>query len=123
MILAGQQSTWPKLLFIENRMKVERLIEEGLKLGKPPDPATNRSPEDDLLGTTKKSLSQKSHNGPVDVARPVSRRSSVLAELKRQSEIFFDDPIVEGDDTGDSEVEEAIANDEDSDIKERFSES
>ena len=33
MLLIGQQSTFPKLLFIENRMKIERLIEEGLLLG------------------------------------------------------------------------------------------
>lgn len=33
MLLVGQQSTFPKLLFIENRMKIERLIERGLLLG------------------------------------------------------------------------------------------
>lgn len=31
MIRVGQQATFPKLLFLENRMKVERLIEEGLQ--------------------------------------------------------------------------------------------
>ena len=33
MLLAGQQSTFPKLLFIRNRMKIERLLDEGLLLG------------------------------------------------------------------------------------------
>lgn len=33
MLLVGQQSTFPKLLFVENRMKIERLIEAGLLLG------------------------------------------------------------------------------------------
>lgn len=32
MIRAGQRSAFPKLLFIENRMKIERLIEGGLLL-------------------------------------------------------------------------------------------
>ena len=32
MMLAGQRSTWPKLLFIQNRMKIEKLIDEGLRL-------------------------------------------------------------------------------------------
>lgn len=31
MIRVGQQATFPKLLFLANRMKVERLIEEGLQ--------------------------------------------------------------------------------------------
>ena len=31
MIRVGQQATFPKLLFLENRLKVERLIEEGLQ--------------------------------------------------------------------------------------------
>lgn len=33
MLLVGQQSTFPKQLFIENRMKIESLIEQGLLLG------------------------------------------------------------------------------------------
>ncbi|KAA6415379.1 MAG: Patatin-like serine [Lasallia pustulata] len=33
MLQAGQQSTFPKLLFIANRMKIERLIEEGVVMG------------------------------------------------------------------------------------------
>ena len=31
MIRVGQQATFPKLLFLENRLKIERLIEEGLQ--------------------------------------------------------------------------------------------
>ena len=31
MIRVGQQATFPRLLFLANRMKVERLIEEGLQ--------------------------------------------------------------------------------------------
>lgn len=33
MIRVGQRATFPKLLFLENRLKVERLIEEGLQSG------------------------------------------------------------------------------------------
>ena len=31
MIMVGQRATFPKLLFLENRLKIERLIEEGLQ--------------------------------------------------------------------------------------------
>ena len=34
MIRVGEKSAFPRLLFIRNRMKIERLIEEGLLLGK-----------------------------------------------------------------------------------------
>ncbi|KAI4126368.1 MAG: hypothetical protein LQ347_005000 [Umbilicaria vellea] len=34
MLQTGQQSTFPKLLFIANRMKIERLIEEGVVMGR-----------------------------------------------------------------------------------------
>ena len=33
MLLAGQQSTFPKLLFVRNRMAIERLLDEGLLFG------------------------------------------------------------------------------------------
>jgi predicted acylesterase/phospholipase RssA len=39
MIHMGQLATWPKLKFIENRLKVERLIEEGRRATRPYTPA------------------------------------------------------------------------------------
>jgi hypothetical protein len=39
MIHMGQLATWPKLKFIENRLKVERLVEEGRKSTRPAVPA------------------------------------------------------------------------------------
>ena len=45
MIRAGMKSAFPKLLFIQNRMKIERLIEEGLLLGRHHHQKTSSSSE------------------------------------------------------------------------------
>lgn len=109
MLLAGQQSAFPKILFIANRMKIERLVEEGLLLG--------GSGKRDLDGINER-ISMHLHGQALrSVGEPSTdtgdegehryhlsrgdRRSSVLEELKRQSGVFFDD--VAGDETGESE--------------------
>lgn len=109
MIRAGMQSAYPKLLFIQNRMKVERLIEEGLLLSR--DPKTNgtgprnrhRESEDSLHlhgramrldadGSSADDTDEKS-DANVEQPKKEDRRSSLLVELKRQSGVFFDDPV------------------------------
>ncbi|KAL8835253.1 MAG: hypothetical protein Q9205_002358 [Flavoplaca limonia] len=110
MISAGQRSTFPKLLFIENRMKIERLIEEGLLLGKdrvsPSDMRRgNDSPHmhGQALRNSVDSGVRRSSTDDLPLLKMNDRRSSVLEELRRQSGVFFDDTEVDGDETDGSE--------------------
>lgn len=110
MIRAGQRSIFPKLLFIENRMKIERLIEEGLLLGKgrvsPSDIRRgNDSPHmhGQALRNSVDSGVRRSSTDDLPLLKMDSRRSSVLEELRRQSGVFFDDTEVDGDETDGSE--------------------
>jgi len=119
MIQVGQQSTFPRLMFIANRMKIERLIESGLsaspqqsrvlserdlqKLVKSaraqgeavPSYITTRTDGLGIRADTEFSDSEQ-ENQP-----DLVRRHSVLEELSRQSRVFYDDLDV--DDTGISE--------------------
>ncbi|KAL9038467.1 MAG: hypothetical protein Q9180_003116 [Flavoplaca navasiana] len=110
MIRAGQRSTFPKLLFIENRMKIERLIEEGLLLGKdrvsPSDMRRgNDSPHmhGQALRNSVDSGVRRSSTDDLPLLKMDDRRSSVLEELRRQSGVFFDDTEADGDETDGSE--------------------
>ncbi|KAL8902100.1 MAG: hypothetical protein Q9192_000167 [Flavoplaca navasiana] len=110
MIRAGQRSTFPKLLFIENRMKIERLIEEGLLLGKdrvsPSDMRRgNDSPHmhGQALRNSVDSGVRRSSTDDLALLKMDDRRSSVLEELRRQSGVFFDDTEADGDETDGSE--------------------
>ncbi|KAI4223995.1 MAG: hypothetical protein L6R36_004994 [Xanthoria steineri] len=110
MIQAGQRSTFPKLLFIENRMKIERLIEEGLLLGKDHVSPTelrrgNDSPHmhGQALRSSANSAVQRSPTDDLPMLKMDDQRSSVLEELRRQSGVFFDDTEIDGDETDGSE--------------------
>ncbi|KAL8842433.1 MAG: hypothetical protein Q9170_000561 [Blastenia crenularia] len=103
---AGQRSTFPKLLFIENRMKIERLIEGGLLFAGDSNlsdrsgqvvagPYTNGS----VMRTSAASAADSSSVYEPSPAQMVDRRSSMLDELRRQSGVFFDDLDGDGDDT------------------------
>ena len=91
MLQVGQQSTFPKLLFIANRMKIERLIERGLLHGRNSDSSLEHDVVHDdneslhLLGQSLRSEAEEWRGGK-------HRRSSVIEEIKRQSGVFFDDP-------------------------------
>lgn len=119
MLHGGQQSAFPKIKFISNRMKLENAIAEGVK--KYASPATHAesrvdvAAEDaqgpryervDLLADDPARSSdgvteaepQSTRN---DRARPFYRRSSsMLQEFRRQSAVFFDDDLY---DTGPSD--------------------
>ena len=108
MLLAGQQSTFPKILFIQNRMKIERVIEEGLLRGVPNslshtgDPVRGRDSMH-LQGQLLRKSAELSTDDDDDDERPQflqkeDRRSSVLQEFKRQSEVFFDDHDIDESD-------------------------
>lgn len=117
MLHVGQHSTFPKLLFIANRMKIERLIDEGLTLSRQVQPASNdtliTSQDEDRLhlggqdfGYKIESFSTEEPQAP----RSPIRSSSAMEEFQRQSGVFFDDPEADGEDTdgsvdGDSENE------------------
>ncbi|KAI9707460.1 MAG: hypothetical protein M1836_000421 [Candelina mexicana] len=66
MLHVGQQSTFPKLKFIANRMKAERLVEEGRRMTRPPSPSGrsihNILSEEDLQGLLRQA---RRHNGVV----------------------------------------------------------
>ena len=96
MIQAGQQSTFPKLLFLANRMKIEHLIEEGLLLGRQgeqnPDGGIGRDGRSFHLHPQemRNSADDSTTNGR-PLMKDENRRSSVIQEIKRQSGVFFDD--------------------------------
>ena len=116
MLLAGQQSAFPKILFIANRMKIERLVEEGLLLGgsgkKDLDNANKRTSmhiHGQALRSAGESLTDTGDEGGHRYQmRREDRRSSILEELKRQSGVFFDDSV--GEETGESEEDLAVPN-------------
>ncbi|KAL8722921.1 MAG: hypothetical protein Q9225_000691 [Loekoesia sp. 1 TL-2023] len=106
MIRAGQRSAFPKLLFLENRTKIERLVEGGLLLpgeegvndrsGRGNDsPHMHGHPLRILAG----SAADSSLADELPPLRMADRRSSMLEELRRQSGVFFDDIEDDGDET------------------------
>lgn len=117
MLVVGQQSTFPKLLFIQNRMKIERLIEEGLLLGgsgkADMEGIANRDRESiHMHGQAIRSSAEPSTEDEhePDLLQKEDRRSSILQELKRQSGVFFDDFELDDEETGISEDETAVNN-------------
>ena len=119
MLVAGQQSTFPKLLFIQNRMKIERLIEKGLLLGgsgkADMDGIASRDRESmHMHGQVLRSSAEPSTEDEHEDERETrlvgkeDKRASVIQEFKRQSGVFFDD-FEEGEDTGASEDDVAVA--------------
>ena len=108
MIQVGQQSTFPKLLFIANRMKIERLVEQGLLLGRERVHGDHESLIGDgeshhLHGQAIRSSAEEEEEeedaedddmslSDSDNEEDMSdKRSSMMQELKRQSGVFFDD--------------------------------
>ena len=135
MIQAGQSSTFPKILFITNRMKVERLVEQGLLLGGSgresmhlrgqarrttissiADTYYSIVPEGDNLSDemplveTPQSLSNAHGNSTRSSSR--RRLSGTMEELRRQSLVFFDDSDVDGEGTGGEETDTSIVEEE-----------
>ncbi len=123
MIRVGQQSTFPRLMFIANRTKIERMIEEGLSAS--PERSRVLSEQDlrklvisarahgetvpayltnpgDGWSSQPSADSRRDENESHDPSvESVKRRSSMLEELSRQSRVFYDD--LDGEDTDASE--------------------
>ena len=116
MLHAGQQSAFPKVRFITNRMKLETVIRQGLErtmaTSAPPVDRAQESEAEYMStinevdfgpvgaddGSGGKNLSLSTPQRP----RFRKRRSSVIEEMRRQSAVFFDDTDVEGDGYGDT---------------------
>ncbi|KAL9130960.1 MAG: hypothetical protein Q9217_001006 [Psora testacea] len=124
MLLTGQQSTWPKLLFIANRMKIERLVEGGLLLGSSGQDdnvegvATlgardsmhihGEAMRSSLETSTEAEADDEDEDGEIQpMIQRENSRSSMLEEIKRQTGVFFDHVPVNGD-TGESEEDEIV---------------
>jgi hypothetical protein len=119
MINAGQQSTFPKIQFIKNRLKIENAIMRGLQQysstgGRSLSPILSRrmqAPEleaaDALSQRLDASFPERHEDGGsryVDVSdsgssRPQTptRRGSLMEEIRRQSAVFFDDADIYND--------------------------
>ena len=118
MLQVGQQSTFPKLMFIANRMKIERLIDQGLLLaerGKLEDEKTAMR-DDESLHLREQAM--RNHANAFSAEEQPTfgapyRRSSAMEELKRQSGVFFDDPETnegtDGSDGDSSAVEDELS--------------
>ena len=113
MLLVGQQSTFPKLLFIENRMRIERLIEEGLRLG-----GLGNADMDSIAIRDGQSLGQEMRSSAepsTEVEDKRShlekgdRRAGVIQELRRQGSVFYDDSEIDGEDI-ESETADTLEN-------------
>jgi predicted acylesterase/phospholipase RssA len=111
MLQAGQQATFPKLLFIANRMRTERLIETGLLLGRRHD---SRPESLHVLGQALRSSAEDADGKEAAILRNFANKTQsggVMEELKRQSGVFFDDFGDEGESDGASEEDsEAVEN-------------
>ncbi|KAL9605812.1 MAG: hypothetical protein Q9179_000998 [Wetmoreana sp. 5 TL-2023] len=116
MIRAGQRSTFPKLLFIENRMKIERLIEEGFLLARhrsfsngPSRGGSSPHMHGQALRISAGVSAQSSSLEEPSLLQMADRRSSALKEIRRQSGVFFDDVEGDGDETDVSEVNDGTS--------------
>ncbi|KAJ5308728.1 hypothetical protein PENANT_c013G11130 [Penicillium antarcticum] len=127
MIHVGQQSTFPKIQFIQNRLKIENEIMTGLQEskmgGRSLSPILSRrlhntesehsDPMEERLDENlpeRESSSYKDESRFVDLSdsisqstassrpqTPSSRRGSIMEEMRRQSAVFFDDADSYGD--------------------------
>ncbi|KAI5295777.1 hypothetical protein KEM52_000279 [Ascosphaera acerosa] len=102
MIREGQAATFPKILFIQNRMKVGRAIAKGLRLNKARKEEDRLPMRSELTANAEALRNMRAliqHAGdlttypdpPLDhsVESPYWERGNVLEELRRQSSIFF----------------------------------
>jgi predicted acylesterase/phospholipase RssA len=127
MLSAGQKSCWPKIRFIANRMKVERVITEGLRRVASPQQAEQSPPtyaREQQKGEARLRSGKKwrievrdPDNGDKLEGRGLSqirRQSSMLEELTRQASVLWNDELPtdpEGttDDEANESNEEALA--------------
>jgi hypothetical protein len=126
MLSAGEKSCWPKVRFIANRMKVERVITEGLRRARPeqnyehtdghPTYAQEQQNDEARLRRGRK---WKNELKEPDIEREEDkglsrqrRQSTLLEELSRQASVLWDDDLpTDAEDAGttdDESHEEAL---------------
>ena len=121
MLRAGQQSTFSKLLFIENRMKIETLIEEGLLLGE-----FGKADAEGMAAGDRRSMDLRGQVMRSSAENVVERSSEevkeeqfgMIQELDRHGSVFHDDSELEGEDSDMSEDETALVLENGHDTKE-----
>ncbi|EKG13919.1 Patatin/Phospholipase A2-related protein [Macrophomina phaseolina MS6] len=87
MIHVGQQSAFPKLKFIANRMKIERLVEEGRRAARPTRPGlSSLLSEEDLRG-----LLREAHRNGGSVAPPPDLHAALSGPPSSTSSVSDDD--------------------------------
>ena len=95
-------------------MRIERLIEEGFRLGglgnEDMDGIAIRDGQS--LGQVMRSSAEPSTEVEDKRSRLErgDRRASVIQELKRQGSVFYDDSEIDGDDIGESETADTLKN-------------
>lgn len=122
MIRVGERSCWPRIRFIDNRLKVERVILEGLRRSAEPangasipNHVREQQKADIVRGLNEKLFQAKQHESEDEFSAPPPRRhSSMLQELGRQAAVLWtDDGPTEAEDDGatttDDESQDALA--------------
>jgi hypothetical protein len=96
MIKVGQRSCWPKVRFISNRMKVERVILEGLRKGGAidghhlaPNPVQEQQAQEALVRVRRRANDSTASDHQPLTRSPPRRQSSILEELTRQASVFW----------------------------------
>jgi predicted acylesterase/phospholipase RssA len=126
MLIVGQRSCWPQLRFISNRMKVERVILNGLRKGGPiddgqhvPDPVHEQQAQEALLRARRRpgpdqDVSSTDNNHLSAPRSPPRRQSTILEELTRQASVLWHDhEVTEGEEDPVSTDEGEAEGDED----------
>ena len=135
MLIVGQRSCWPRIRYIRNRLKIERVILEGVqRYGDPRDRREASVPvlENNLVAEPLADELRERANGKkaqVQNLAPqkqdsagrigIRRQSSLVEEVRRQSAVFFDDVESEGDEAGvtTDEDEQAVIDGEENGTK------
>ncbi len=103
MLVVGQSSCWPQIRFISNRMKVERVILEGLKKGGPiddgqrvPDPTHEQQAQEALLRARRRPGTEDNASSPDEnhlsaTRSPTRRHSTSIQALTRQASVLWND--------------------------------
>jgi predicted acylesterase/phospholipase RssA len=123
MLIVGQRSCWPRIKYISNRLKIERVILEGLRRnGDRNDVKETAVPVESSLvvepladGPRERASGRKAPVLNLTRERRDSfgavgprRQSSLVEEVRRQSAVFFDDVETEGEEAGTTTDEEDV---------------
>lgn len=126
MIKVGEKSCWPRIRFIQNRLKVERVIMEGVRRSNTsqngahvPNTIQEQQKADMNRGRRERSFqayrseSDDEDDEPEHFQRQFQgrRQSSMFEEIQRQASVFYDDDEEEEQDDGmtSTEDEDALA--------------